>query len=414
MAHGKTRLPTEGEKITWNGSLMVPECPIIPFIEGDGTGPDIWRATVRVLDAAVAKAYAGKRQIIWHEVFAGEKAIHQYGENHWLPQETIDYIAEHKVAIKGPIVTGANARSVSVELRQRLDLYANIRPVQYFEGIPSPVKHPERVDMVLFRESTEDVHAGIECEPMSELAKKFAQLLEESGHLANVRFPRTTAYALKPVSREGSERLVRAAIEYALKHGRRSVTLVHKGDVLPCTEGAFCKWGYEAARKYYPQHTIAWEECGGNPPAGKLLIKDTLTDNFLQQILLKPEDYDVIATLNLNGDYIANALAAQVGGVGIIPGANVNCATGVALFEPTHGAAPRYANLDKANPSALILSGAMLLRHIDWHEAAQLVSTALRTTIAQKTVTYDLARLVQNATELKCSEFADAVIANLA
>lgn len=415
MAYEKIRLPETGEKITWNGKLQVPDQPIIPYIEGDGTGPEIWRASVRVLDAAIAKAYGGKRRISWLEVFAGEKSNAVYGPNTWLPEETLECIAEHKVAIKGPMTTpvGGGIRSVNVALRQKLDLYACVRPVQYFDGVPSPVRRPEDVDMVIFRENTEDIYAGIEYEPGSEGAKKIARVLEETGMLKNVRFPETVSYGIKPVSREGSERIVRAAIEYAMANRRRSVTLVHKGNIMKFTEGYFCKWGYETARKYFAGETVAWDECGGNPPAGKILIKDVIADAFLQQVLLRPKEYDVIATLNLNGDYISDALAAQVGGIGIAPGANINYLTGSAVFEATHGTAPKYAGLDKVNPSSVILSGEMMLRYLGWTEAADSIIAALKKTIAQKTVTYDFARLMQGAKEIRCSEFADAIISNL-
>ncbi|HMV34790.1 MAG TPA: NADP-dependent isocitrate dehydrogenase [Turneriella sp.] len=415
MAYEKIRLPETGEKIAWNGKLQVPDQPIIPYIEGDGTGPDIWKASVRVLDAAVAKAYGQKRKISWLEVFAGEKSNNLYGANTWLPEETLECIAEHKVAIKGPMSTpvGGGIRSVNVALRQKLDLYACVRPVQYFDGVPSPVRRPEDVDMVIFRENTEDIYAGIEYEPGSEGAKKIARVLEETGLIKNVRFPETVSYGIKPVSREGSERIVRAAIEYAIANKRKSVTLVHKGNIMKYTEGYFCKWGYETARKYFAAETVAWDECGGNPPAGKILIKDSIADAFLQQVLLRPKEYDVIATLNLNGDYLSDALAAQVGGIGIAPGANINYLTGSAVFEATHGTAPKYAGLDKVNPSSVILSGEMMLRYLGWTEAADCIISALKKTIAQKTVTYDFARMMEGAKEIKCSEFADAIIANL-
>lgn len=415
MAYAKIRLPQAGEKITWNGQLQVPDEPLIPYIEGDGTGPDIWRASVRVLDAAVEKTYTGKRKIAWFEVFAGEKSNAVYGPNTWLPEETLECIAEHKIAMKGPMTTpvGGGIRSVNVALRQRLDLYACVRPVQYFDGVPSPVRRPEDVDMVIFRENTEDIYSGIEYEPGSEGARKIARVLEETGFLGNVRFPGTASYGIKPVSREGSERIVRAAIEYAIANKKKSVTLVHKGNVMKYTEGYFCKWGYETARKYFAGETVAWDECGGNPPAGKLLIRDAITDAFFQQVLLRPKEYDVIATLNLNGDYLSDALAAQVGGIGIAPGANINYLTGSAIFEATHGTAPKYAGLDKVNPCSVILSGEMMLRYLGWKEAADRIIAAVKRTIAQKTVTYDFARLMQGATEIPCSQFADALIQNL-
>lgn len=416
MGYEKIRIPATGEKISIKeGKIHVPDQPVIPFIEGDGTGPDIWKASVRVIDAAVAKAYAGKRQISWLEIYAGEKASTVYALNTWLPEETLTCLAEYKVAIKGPMTTpvGGGIRSVNVALRQMLDLYACVRPVQYFDGVPSPVKRPEHVDMVIFRENTEDIYAGIEFEPGTEGAKKIAKVLEETGLAEKVRFPDTVSFGIKPVSREGTERIVKAAIAYAIANKRKSVTLVHKGNIMKFTEGYFCKWGYETARKYFPNETVSWEECGGNPPTGKILIKDAIADAFLQQILLRPKEYDVIATLNLNGDYLSDALAAQVGGIGIAPGANINYATGAAVFEATHGTAPKYAGLDKVNPASVILSGEMMLRYLGWVEAADSIIAALKKTIAQKTVTYDFARLMDGAKEIKCSEFADALIANL-
>ncbi|AFM11055.1 NADP-dependent isocitrate dehydrogenase [Turneriella parva] len=416
MAYDKIQLPDQGEKITMEkGRLKVPDQPIIPYIEGDGTGPDIWRASVRVLDAAVAKAYQGAKAIHWLEVYAGEKSNLVYGPNTWLPDETLRAIEEFKIAIKGPMTTpvGGGIRSINVALRQMLDLYVCLRPVQYFSGVPSPVKRPEDVDMTIFRENTEDIYAGIEFEPASDGAKKIIKMLEESELLGKVRFPATASFGIKPVSREGTERLVKAAIEYAIQNKRRSVTLVHKGNIMKFTEGYFCKWGYETAKKYFANETVSWDECGGNPPAGKILIKDAIADSFLQQILLRPKDYDVVATLNLNGDYLSDALAAQVGGIGIAPGANINYQNGCAIFEATHGTAPKYAGLDKVNPSSVILSGEMMLRYLGWKEAADMIIAALSKTIAQKTVTYDFARLMEGAKEIKCSEFADAVIENL-
>ncbi len=416
MAYEKIVLPTAGEKITIeNGRLKVPDEPIIPYIEGDGTGPDIWKASVRVINAAVEKAYGGKKKIVWLEVFAGEKSNAIYGPNTWLPDETLNAIEEHKVAIKGPMTTpvGGGIRSINVALRQMLDLYVCLRPVQYFKGVPSPVKHPEDVDMTIFRENTEDIYAGIEFEPSSDGAKKIIKLLEEADLLGKVRFPSTSSFGIKPVSREGTERLVKAAIEYAIANKRKSVTLVHKGNIMKFTEGYFCKWGYETAKKYFPNETVAWDECGGNAPAGKVLIKDAIADAFLQQILLRPKDYDVVATLNLNGDYLSDALAAQVGGIGIAPGANINYQNGCAIFEATHGTAPKYAGLDKVNPSSVILSGEMMLRYLGWTEAADSIIASLSKTIDEKTVTYDFARLMDGAKEIKCSEFADAMIANL-
>jgi len=416
MAYDKIKPVAAGEKITIaDGKLQVPDQPVIPFIEGDGTGPDIWKASVRVLDAAIEKAYSGKKKIVWLEVYAGEKSNSLYGPNTWLPDETLQAIEEYKVAIKGPMTTpiGGGIRSINVALRQMLDLYVCLRPVQYFNGVPSPVKRPEDVDMTIFRENTEDIYAGIEFEPASEGAKKIIKLLEEADLLGKVRFPATSSFGIKPVSREGTERLVKAAIEYAIANKRRSVTLVHKGNIMKYTEGYFCKWGYETAKKYFAGETVSWDECGGNPPAGKILIKDAIADSFLQQVLLRPKDYDVVATLNLNGDYLSDALAAQVGGIGIAPGANINYQNGCAIFEATHGTAPKYAGLDKVNPSSVILSGEMMLRYLGWKDAADMIIAALSKTIEQKTVTYDFARLMEGAKEIKCSEFADAIIQNL-
>ncbi len=416
MAYDKIRLPDAGQKITIeDGRLNVPDQPIIPFIEGDGTGPDIWKASVRVLDAAVAKAYGGAKAIQWLEVYAGEKSNAIYGPNTWLPDETLKAIEEFKVAIKGPMTTpvGGGIRSINVALRQMLDLYVCLRPVQYFTGVPSPVKRPDDVDMTIFRENTEDIYAGIEFEPASEGAKKIIKLLEESELLGKVRFPTTASFGIKPVSREGTERLVKAAIEYAIANKRKSVTLVHKGNIMKFTEGYFCKWGYETAKKYFASETVSWDECGGNPPAGKILIKDAIADSFLQQVLLRPKDYDVVATLNLNGDYLSDALAAQVGGIGIAPGANINYQNGCAIFEATHGTAPKYAGLDKVNPSSVILSGEMMLRYLGWKEAADMILSAISKTISQKKVTYDFARLMEGAREIKCSEFANEIISNL-
>lgn len=416
MAFDKIKIPVTGEKISVSdGKLIVPDNPVIPFIAGDGTGADIWKASVRVLDAAVERAYAGQKEIVWLEVFAGEKSNAIYGANTWLPDETLACLAEYKVSIIGPmsLPAGGAIRSINVTLRQKLDLYACVRPAQYFAGVPSPVKKPEDIDMVVFRENTEDIYAGIEFEPGSEGAKKILKVLDETKTLEKVRFPSTASFGIKPVSREGTERLVKAAIEYAIANKRRSVTLVHKGNIMKLTEGYFCKWGYETAKKFFANETISWEECGGNAPTDKILIKDAFADAFLQQILLRPKEYDVIATLNLNGDYLSDALAAQVGGIGIAPGANINYSTGAAVFEATHGTAPKYAGLDKVNPSSMILSGEMMLRYMGWTEAADNIIDALKKTISQKTMTYDFARLMEGATEIKCSEFADALIRNL-
>lgn len=394
-----------------NGALLVPNNPIVPFIEGDGTGPDIWAASVRVLDAAVEKAYNGTKKIQWLEVLAGQKSFDQVGS--WLPQETLDLISKYKVAIKGPLTTpvGGGIRSLNVALRQQLDLYACVRPVRWFEGVPSPVKDPGAVDMIIFRENTEDIYAGIEYmagTPEADKVKKF--LIEEMG-VKQIRFPQTASIGVKPVSIEGTERLVRSAIKYAIENNRESVTLVHKGNIMKFTEGQFCAWGYELAKREFGA-----VEIDGGPwcklPNG-IIIKDAIADNFLQQIILRPSEYDVIATLNLNGDYISDALAAQVGGIGIAPGANINYISGHAIFEATHGTAPKYAGQDKVNPSSVILSGEMMFRYFGWNEAADLIIKGVEKAIANKRVTYDFHRLMDNATLLKCSEFGDEIIANM-
>jgi isocitrate dehydrogenase len=422
--------PAVGEKITVeNGVLNVPDQPIIPFIEGDGTGPDIWAAAKRVLDAAVDKAYGGKKKIVWFEVYAGEKAFNLFGE--WLPNDTLEAIREYKVAIKGPLTTpvGGGIRSLNVALRQELDLYVCLRPVRYFDGVPSPVKRPQDVDMVIFRENSEDIYAGIEWPAGSEEVKKVIRFLQEEMGVKKIRFPETSGIGIKPVSREGTERLVKAAIEYAINHGRKSVTLVHKGNIMKYTEGAFKNWGYEVAEREYGDKVFTWAqydrikaeqgvEAANAAQAkaeaeGKIIVKDVIADAFLQQILMRPAEYDVIATLNLNGDYISDALAAQVGGIGIAPGANINYMSGHAVFEATHGTAPKYAGLDKVNPGSVILSGVMMLEHLGWTEAAELIYASMNKTIAQKIVTYDFARLMEGATEVKCSEFANQLIKNL-
>ena len=389
------------------GRLTVPDSPIIPFIEGDGTGPDIWAAAVRVIDAAVRKAYGGARRIAWKEVLAGEKAHRQTGD--WLPEQTVRAIDSHLVAIKGPLTTpvGGGIRSLNVTLRQKLDLYVCLRPVRWFEGVPSPVKHPERVNMVIFRENTEDVYAGLEVAEGSPEAQKLAEFCRQ-GFGWKIRSD--SGLGLKPVSKTGSQRLVRSAIRYALALGLPSVTLVHKGNIQKFTEGAFQKWGYQVAREEFGGQTGSWEECGGQPPAGRLLIKDAIADNFLQQILTRPDEFSVIATTNLNGDYISDALAAQVGGIGIAPGGNINYETGHAVFEAPHGTAPKYAGQDKVNPGSVILSGEMMLRYLGWREAAELILKALEATIARRVVTYDFARLMAGATEVKTSRFADELI----
>lgn len=411
--------PTKGAAIRMNpdGTLQVPDNPIIPFIEGDGTGPDIWAAASRVLDAAVQKAYGGQREIVWFEVFAGEKANSVYGYPVWLPEDTLKAIMEYRVAIKGPLTTpvGGGIRSINVTLRQKLDLYVCLRPVRYFRGVPSPVKHPELVDMVVFRENTEDIYAGIEFKAGTEEQRKFLQLLKEHfpEEYRKIRFAEEAedqvGIGIKPVSKPGSQRLIRAAIRYALRHGRKSVTLVHKGNIMKYTEGSFRDWGYELVREEFADVACTWEDCNGDPQ-GKLLVKDAIADAFLQQILIRPADFDVIATLNLNGDYISDALAAQVGGIGIAPGANINYETGHAIFEATHGTAPKYAGLDKVNPSSVILSGEMMFRYLGWNEAADLIVQALERTIADKIVTYDFARLMDGAKEVRTSEFATAII----
>jgi isocitrate dehydrogenase len=423
--------PTNGERITIaDGKLNVPNNPIIPFIEGDGTGPDIWNAAKRVLDAAVAKAYNGQKEIAWYEVFAGEKAYYQYNE--WLPNDTLTAIREYIVAIKGPLTTpiGGGIRSLNVALRQELDLYVCLRPVRYFDGVPSPVKRPELVDMVIFRENTEDIYAGIEYQEGSDEVKKVIEFLQQQMGVKKIRFPETSGIGIKPVSSEGSKRLVRAAIEYAIKHNRKSVTIVHKGNIMKFTEGAFKNWGYEVAEEEFADQTFTWgqydriKEAEGvdaanqaqkeAQEAGKVIIKDAIADIALQQVLTRPTDFDVIATLNLNGDYLSDALAAQVGGIGIAPGANINYVSGHAIFEATHGTAPKYAGLDVVNPGSVILSGVMLLEHLGWQEAADLIYKGMETSINNKTVTYDFARLMEGATEVKCSQFADEIIKNMA
>jgi len=386
--------------------LSVPNDPVIPFIEGDGTGPDIWAAAVRVLEAAVSKAYGGHRTIAWKEVLAGEKAYNQVGS--WLPDETVDAFRHYLVGIKGPLTTpiGGGIRSLNVALRQTLDLYACVRPIRWFQGVPSPVRNPELVDMVIFRENTEDVYAGKELEAGSEGALKLLDFLDtEFGW----EIRPDSGLGIKPVSAIGSKRLVRAALNYALANHRRSVTLVHKGNIMKFTEGAFRKWGYELVKEEFADQAVSWEDSGGKP-GDKLLVKDSIADAFLQQILTRPAEYDVIATLNLNGDYISDALAAQVGGIGIAPGGNINYLTGHAVFEATHGTAPKYAGQDKVNPGSLILSGEMMLRYLGWTEAADLIVKGLESAIGDKVVTYDFARLMDGATEVKTSEFGNAVI----
>src|SRR5688572_2018111 len=399
--------PAGGERIVLrDGTLQVPDEPVLPFIEGDGTGPDIWRASQPVFDAAVEKAYGGRKRIHWMEVLAGEKAFHQAGD--WLPAATLDAFREYLVGIKGPLTTpvGGGIRSLNVELRQTLDLYACLRPVRWFQGVPSPVKQPELVDMVIFRENTEDVYAGKELEEGSEGARKLLSFLDEEFGW-DIR--PDSGIGIKPVSETGSKRLIRAAINYALANGRRSVTLVHKGNIMKFTEGAFRNWGYELVKEEFSDVAVSWEDSGGEP-GDKLLVQDVIADAMLQQVLTRPANYDVIATLNLNGDYISDALAAQVGGIGIAPGGNINYDTGHAVFEATHGTAPKYAGQDKVNPGSVILSGEMMLRYMGWHEAADLIVKGLEATIAEKIVTYDFARLTEGATEVKTSEFGTAII----
>ncbi len=393
------------------GKLHVPHNPIIPFIEGDGTGPDIWRASERVIDAAVDVAYKGSRKISWLEVLAGEKAFQQTGN--WLPDATVEAFKKYLVGIKGPLTTpvGGGIRSLNVALRQMLDLYVCLRPVRYFRGVPSPVKRPEAVDMVIFRENTEDIYAGIEYAAGSDEVKKLVHFLQTEMKVKNIRFPETSGLGIKPVSKDGSERLIRAAIQYAIDHKRKSVTLVHKGNIMKYTEGAFRDYGFGLAKSEF-----GGVEFDGGPwvklPNG-IVIKDAIADITLQQVLTRPEDFDVIATLNLNGDYLSDALAAQVGGIGIAPGGNINYVTGHAVFEATHGTAPKYANLDKVNPGSVILSGVMMLEHLGWQEAADLIVKGLDHSIGQKVVTYDFARLMTGAKEVKCSEFGDAIIASM-
>jgi isocitrate dehydrogenase len=420
----------QGEKITvTNGVLNVPNNPIVPFIEGDGTGPDIWAAASRVLDASVEKAYNGERKLVWKEVLAGEKAFNQTGE--WLPSETLDAINEYLIAIKGPLTTpiGGGIRSLNVALRQELDLFVCLRPVRWFEGVPSPVKRPQDTDMVIFRENTEDIYAGIEYAKGSDEVKKLISFLQDEMGVNKIRFPETSGIGIKPVSEEGTSRLVRAAIEYAIKEGRKSLTLVHKGNIMKFTEGAFKNWGYELAEREYGEKVFTWaqydrikDEQGVEAAnkaqadaeaAGKIIVKDAIADIFLQQILTRPKEFDVVATMNLNGDYISDALAAQVGGIGIAPGANINYETGHAIFEATHGTAPKYAGLDKVNPSSVILSGVLMLEHLGWNEAANMIVKSMEKSIASKVVTYDFARLMDGATEVKCSEFADELIKNM-
>ncbi len=412
---------SQGANITISaGKLTVPDHPIVPFIEGDGTGPDIWRASVRVMDAAVAKAYGGKRKIVWKEVLAGEKAFKQTGN--WLPEETLTAFKQHLVGIKGPLTTptGGGIRSLNVALRQQLDLYVCLRPVQWFTGVPSPVKNPGKVDMVIFRENTEDIYAGVDFEAGSEIALKTLEFLKANfpKEFAKIRFggeaPATVGIGVKPVSKPGSERLIRSAIEYAITNKRKSVTFVHKGNIMKYTEGAFMKWGYELAKREFGAVEVdggPWCRIPEGKPGAGIVIKDAIADITLQQVLTRPTDFDVIATLNLNGDYLSDALAAQVGGIGIAPGGNINYLTGHAIFEATHGTAPKYADKDVVNPGSVILSGEMMLRYMGWTEAADLILKGLNGAIGSRKVTYDFARLMEGATEVKCSQFGDGIIA---
>jgi isocitrate dehydrogenase len=431
-ASPKVTPPEKGAKITIsNGKLIVPQNPIVPFIEGDGTGPDIWRASVRVMDAAVAKAYGGKRRIHWLEVYAGEKSNKLLDT--WLPEETVTACREYLVSIKGPLTTpiGGGIRSLNVALRQMLDLFVCLRPVRWYRGVPSPVRHPEKVDMVIFRENTEDIYTGIEFEAGSPENHKFLELFRQAfpKAYAKIRFPESSGIGIKPVSKEGSERLIRAAISYTIANKRKSLTLVHKGNIQKFTEGAFRNWGYQLAEREFASQTYTWEqwertkatkgeqdanaEMDAARKSGRIIIRDAIADITLQQVLTRPEEFDVIATTNLNGDYLSDALAAQVGGIGIAPGGNINYLTGHAVFEATHGTAPKYANLDKVNPGSLILSGEMMFRYMGWIEAADAIIGAMDRTIGQKVVTYDFARLMEGAREVSTSAFGDALIRNL-
>lgn len=418
MSYQHIKIPASGQKITVNAdfSLNVPDQPIIPYIEGDGTGVDISPVMIKVVDAAVAKAYGGKRKIEWMEVFAGEKSTKVYGSDVWLPEETLDAVKDYVVSIKGPLTTpvGGGIRSLNVALRQQLDLYVCLRPVRYFKGVPSPVREPEKTEMVIFRENSEDIYAGIEFAAESESAKKLIDFLQNSLGVNKIRFPNTSGIGVKPVSREGTERLVRKAIQYAIDNDRSSVTIVHKGNIMKFTEGGFRDWAYELAQKEFGAELID----GGpwckfkNPKTGReIIVKDSIADAFLQQILLRPAEYDVIATLNLNGDYISDALAAQVGGIGIAPGANLS--DSVAMFEATHGTAPKYAGKDYVNPGSLILSAEMMLRHMGWTEAADLIISSMEKSITSRKVTYDFARLMEGATQVSCSGFGDVMIENM-
>jgi isocitrate dehydrogenase len=415
MAYKTIKVPTEGDKIIQgkDGVPQVSNQPIIPFIEGDGTGRDIWKASQYVFDNAVKKVYGGKRKIVWMEVYAGEKAFTQF--NTWLPDDTVDAFRDYLIGIKGPLTTpvGGGIRSLNVALRQLLDLYVCLRPVRYFDGVPSPVKHPEKVDMVIFRENTEDIYAGIEWQAETPEAKKVIKFLLDEMKVKTIRFPETAGIGIKPVSREGSERLIRAALDYAIKHKRKSVNMVHKGNIMKYTEGAFRDWGYELVKREYKGRAIGWDDCNGKPPPGQILVKDSIADITLQQVLTRPDEFDVMATMNLNGDYLSDALAAQVGGIGIAPGANINYITGHAIFEATHGTAPKYADQDKVNPGSVILSGILMFEHMGWQEVADAIVRGMSKTIAKKDVTYDFERLMTGAKLLKCSEFGKAIVDNI-
>lgn len=420
MSESRIQVPEDGQKITMgaDGRLAVPERPIVPFIEGDGTGPDITRAAMGVWNAAVEKAYGGQRRVAWMEIYAGDKANAMYGPNTWLPAETLGACRDYLVSIKGPLTTpvGGGIRSLNVALRQELDLYVCQRPVRWFTGVPSPVKSPDKTNMVIFRENTEDIYAGIEWAAGTPEVKKLIDFLQQEMGVTKIRFPGSSGIGIKPVSEEGTRRLVRAAIRYALANGRRSVTLVHKGNIMKYTEGAFRDWGYATACDEFGAQPLdggPWHEITDEKTGRKLVVKDVIADAFLQQILTRPADYDVIATLNLNGDYISDALAACVGGIGIAPGANINYDTGCAVFEATHGTAPKYANLDRVNPGSLILSGEMMFRYLGWTEAADLIIAGVEKTIDQKVVTYDFARQMEGAQEVTCSAFANAIVTNM-
>ncbi len=412
--YSKVRVPGDGERITCgpDGRLQVPDRPVLGFIEGDGIGADITLASMAIWNSAVKKAYGGRRSVAWMELYAGEKANRVYGENVWLPQETLDAISEYLIAIKGPLTTpvGGGIRSLNVALRQKLDLYVCLRPVRYFKGVPSPVKAPEKTDMVVFRENSEDIYAGIEWKAGTPEADKLIEFLQKQMGVRQIRFPKECGVGVKTASREGTERIVRAAMKYAIAQGRRSVTIVHKGNIMKFTEGAFKDWAYSLVRREFADKAVPAEDCNWKAPAGKMLVKDCICDAFLQQILTRPDEYDVIVTMNLNGDYVSDALAACVGGIGIAPGANINYVSGHAVFEATHGTAPKYTGLDKVNPCSLALSGEMMFRHIGWSEAADLMVKGIEAAISDKLVTYDFARLMDGAKEMSCSGFAKAVV----